>query len=221
LAAGRDDDGHCKSGSRIDLPGTTAMTDPLYIADDPATYERQMGRWSSRLAELFVEFAKLGNPVNVLDVGCGTGSLSFAVANSLPEAQLTGVDLSGTYVAYARSRCADARLTFEQSDATALGFPDGSFDAVVSLLALNFVPDAKLAVAQACRVVRPGGVVAAAVWDFRGGLTSCASSWIPWPCSTPKASCSARRCAPSRSPGPASSPLPGPKQVYRQSSRPC
>jgi SAM-dependent methyltransferase len=147
------------------------MTQPVYVATDPAAYEQQMGRWSSRMAERLIEFARIGRPASVLDLGCGTGSLAFALARAVPEARITGVDLSQAFVAHARSRAADTRLTFEQGDATALSFPDGSFDAALSLLVLNFVPKAGQAVGEMVRVTRPGGTVAAAVWDFRGGLT--------------------------------------------------
>src|SRR5262249_45593988 len=60
-------------------------------------------------------------------------------------------------------------LTFEQGDATALPYADGAFDAALSLLVLNFVPDANRAAAEMMRVTKPGGIVAASVWDFRGG----------------------------------------------------
>ncbi|WP_027133890.1 class I SAM-dependent methyltransferase [Geminicoccus roseus] len=147
------------------------MTQPVYVANDPAAYEQQMGRWSRRLAPLLIKFARIGEPARVLDLGCGTGSLASALAEAAPGAMVTGVDLSEAYLAHARSRSADPRLRFEQGDATALTYPDGSFDAVLSLLVLNFVPKAELAVREMARVVRPGGTVAAAVWDFRGGFT--------------------------------------------------
>lgn len=144
-----------------------------FMANDPLAYERSTGRWSRRLASLFVDFAAFGKVDSILDVGCGTGSLTFALAKALPSARITGLDSSQAYVAYASSRTpSDGLLAFEQGDATALPYRDGSFDAAVSLLALNFVPDAKRADRELVRVTRPGGIVAAAVWDFRGGLTS-------------------------------------------------
>jgi SAM-dependent methyltransferase len=144
------------------------MTQPVYVAADPATYERQMGRWSSRLAASFIDFAQIGAAASILDVGCGTGSLAFALARAAPRARITGVDLSEAFVAHARSRTSDTRLTFEQGDAAALSHGDGTFDAVLSLLVLNFVPEA---VREMARIAKPGGTVAAAVWDVRGGLT--------------------------------------------------
>jgi SAM-dependent methyltransferase len=144
-----------------------------FMADNPVAYERSTGRWSRQLASLFVDFAAVGTVASILDVGCGTGSLTFALAKMLSGVRITGLDRSRAYLAYASSRVpAGGQLAFEQGDAAALPYEDGSFDAALSLLALNFVPDAKGAARELMRVTRTGGVVAAAVWDFRGGLTS-------------------------------------------------
>ena len=144
----------------------------IYAATDPAAYERSMGRWSRRLAGPFLDFAAIGGAVEVLDVGCGTGSLTFALADAAPGARIVGIDHSQAYVDHARSRAPDGgRLKFEQGDAAALPYGDQAFDAALSLLVLNFVPDAERAAGELARATRPGGVVAACVWDFRGGLT--------------------------------------------------
>ncbi len=142
-----------------------------YVANDPVAYDRQMGRWSQRLAVSFIDFAAFGEAANIVDVGCGTGSLALALCDAVPQGRITGIDVSAAFVAYAQSRSRDARLSFEQGDAMALPYPDGNFDAALSLLVLNFLPDAGRAVREMYRVTRPGGVVAATVWDFRGGLT--------------------------------------------------
>jgi SAM-dependent methyltransferase len=144
----------------------------IYKANDPAVYEQSMGRWSRRLARAFLDFAAIGSPKTVLDVGCGTGSLTFAVAASTPQATVTGLDYSQAYLDFAASRASgDQRLSFEQGDAAALRFDDQAFDATLSLLVLNFVPEADRAARELVRVTKSGGVVAASVWDFRGGLT--------------------------------------------------
>src|SRR3569832_2078380 len=65
----------------------------------------------------------------------------------------------------------DPRITISQADATALPFADNAFDRALALLVLHFVPEAGKAVAEMRRVVRPGGVVAAVVWDLYGGMT--------------------------------------------------
>jgi SAM-dependent methyltransferase len=123
------------------------------------------------LARPFIDFAAIGSPSQILDVGCGTGSLTFALAETAPESSITGVDHSEAYVAYAGSKASEARINFKQGDAAALPYPDCAFEVALSLLVLNFVPDAEGAAREMVRVTKPGGLVAAAVWDFRGGLT--------------------------------------------------
>lgn len=144
----------------------------IYTANDPGAYELSMGRWSRRLAGPFLDFAAIGAVGRVLDVGCGTGSLTSALEEIAPDAEIVGIDHSQAYVDHARSKAPEAvRLKFEQGDAAALPYADGAFDAVLSMLVLNFVPDAEKAASEMARVAKPGGVVAACVWDFRGGLT--------------------------------------------------
>jgi SAM-dependent methyltransferase len=108
----------------------------------------------------------------VLDVGCGTGSLSFCLAQDPGIVSVRGLDLSPAYVEYASRRNDDSRLDFQVGDACALPFPDASFDHAVSMLALQFVPQADLAVREMRRVTCPGGTVAAATWDTRGGFVA-------------------------------------------------
>src|SRR4051794_39391096 len=129
-----------------------------------------MGRWSRRLAPLFVDFAGIAGAEHVLDVGCGTGSLSFCLAEDSKISSVRGLDFSPVYVGYAKRMTRDDRIEFQVGDACALPFPDASFDHALSMLVLHFVPNANLAVREMRRVTRPGGTVAAAVWDTRGGL---------------------------------------------------
>ena len=142
-----------------------------YKADDALGYQRSMGRWSSRLAPLFIQFAGIQDATHILDVGCGTGSLTFAIADKLPRASIVGMDYSQAFIDFARSKSNASRFQFEQGDAAALRYADATFDAAVSLLVLNFVPAAERAAREMRRVTKPGGLVAAAVWDFKGGLT--------------------------------------------------
>jgi len=143
-----------------------------FISSDGDGYELQMGRWSRRLAPLFIRFAGTIGAVRVVDVGCGTGNLSLCLAQDPEILSVRGLDISATYVDYANRRNDDPRLDFQIGDARALPFPDATFDYAVSMLALQFVPQADLAVREMRRVTCPGGIVAAATWDTRGGLVA-------------------------------------------------
>lgn len=143
-----------------------------FTATDGDAYERQMGRWSQRLAELFLDFVGPVGDERILDVGCGTGSLTLALARRSRASRICGVDVAPAYVEHARRRTSDPRIELEVGDACALAFPDASFDRVLSLLMLHFVPQAPAAVAEMRRVGRPGAVAAAAVWDARGGYVA-------------------------------------------------
>lgn len=129
-----------------------------------------MGRWSKKLAPLFIDFAGAGNGEKILDVGCGTGSLTFTLAAAAELGAITAIDYSPVFVEEAIRRNTDPRIEIRQADACALPFENGKFDRALALLVLHFVPEAGKAVAEMRRVVRSGGVVAAAVWDHLGGM---------------------------------------------------
>ncbi len=143
-----------------------------FASSDGEGYELQMGRWSRRLAPLFIRFAGTTGALQVLDVGCGTGNLAMCLANDSKIVSVRSLDLSATYVEYANRRNVDVRLGFQAGDAHALPFPDASFDHTLSMLVLQFLPQPDLAVREMRRVTRPGGTVAAATWDTRGGFVT-------------------------------------------------
>src|SRR4051812_27654321 len=114
--------------------------------EDAEKYERFMGRWSAFTAPLLVTFSDLPNRGRVLDVGSGTGSLSFALAKMKPELSVVGIEPSREFIAYADSRNpVPKRASFVEGDAQQLQFPDASFESCVSLFAFNFIPDAQKA----------------------------------------------------------------------------
>jgi trans-aconitate methyltransferase len=139
-----------------------------YVATAPDAYERSMGRWSALLAERFLDAVPLPPGAAVLDAGCGTGALAQALAARDPAARIAGTDLSDAFLAAARARVPGA--AFRRGDIARLPDADGAFDAALSLLVLQFVPDRAAAAAELARVTRPGGIVAAAMWDFVGGF---------------------------------------------------
>ena len=137
---------------------------------DAEAYERMMGRWSRRLAPSLIRFGGVSDGDRVIDVGCGTGSLTFVVPQIANVAAVTGVDMTAAFVQFGRARNADPRVIFETADARSLPFDDNSFDRAFSMLVLQFIPDVERAVDEMRRVVRPGGTVTAAVWDDYSGL---------------------------------------------------
>jgi SAM-dependent methyltransferase len=146
-----------------------------FIATDPAGYEQFVGRWSRRLAPLFVEFAGVTAHERVLDVGCGTGSLTIALG--AVQASVTGIDPSTPYIEFARQQTNDPDITFDVGDALSLPYPDDAFDRTLSMLTLDVLLEPTTGLAEMRRVTRPGGTVAALVNDFRSGYTPFSMLW--------------------------------------------
>jgi len=140
-------------------------------------YEQLMGRWSKKLAPSFIEFAGLSDGERILDVGCGNGSLTFALPRAADVKEIVAVDFSSVFVEETARLNTDPRISVQQGDATALPFPDDTFDRAFALLVLHFVPETPKAIAEMRRVVRPGGVVAGAVWDHLGGMPGMRMMW--------------------------------------------
>lgn len=131
-------------------------------------YEPYIGRWSRLVAAEFVARLGVAAGATWADVGCGTGALTSTVLDLAAPARIVGVDLSPAYVAYARGHVPHA--AFVVGSATRLPLVTSSCDAVVSGLALNFVPQPAAAAGEMRRVARPGGKVAAYVWDYAGRM---------------------------------------------------
>ena len=129
-----------------------------------------MGRWSRPLARLFVEWLKTKSLANWLEVGCGTGALTSAICELCMPASIVACDPSKPFIEYARRSFPDVRASFLMTGAEELPNRDGGFDAAVSGLVLNFLPDAGKAVSSMRERLRPGGTVAAYVWDYSGGM---------------------------------------------------
>src|SRR5215813_14630696 len=107
-----------------------------FMTGDGNGYELQMGRWSRRLAPLFIDFAGIKEGRHVLDVGCGTGSLAFALSQNENVKRISAIDFSPIYIKHAQQLTNDPRIQFQVGDACALPFEDASFDHTASLLVL-------------------------------------------------------------------------------------
>ncbi|MBW7884124.1 MAG: methyltransferase domain-containing protein [Caldilineaceae bacterium] len=129
-------------------------------------YEYFMGRWSRPVAHEFLQWLSSPAHKRWLDVGCGTGVLSSAILNVAAPQDVLAVDASAAFIAFAQQIHQDTRLQFRVGDARQLPAETGSFDVTVSGLALNFIPDPIVALADMARATRAGGVVAVYVWDY-------------------------------------------------------
>lgn len=131
-----------------------------------AAYEPYVGRWSRLVAREFLAWLAIPQGARWLDIGCGTGALSQTILDVASPREITGIDPSEGYITFARQQVRDRRVSFRIGDAEALPEASASYDAVVSGLVLNFVPQPSRAVAEMQRVARVGGIVAAYVWDY-------------------------------------------------------
>jgi SAM-dependent methyltransferase len=140
-------------------------------------YERYIGRWSRLVARQFVTWLALPPAQRWLDVGCGTGALTQAILKDCAPASVTGIDPSAGFIALAHEQVNDTRASFQSGAAQALPIASASVDAVVSGLVLNFTPDPAASLAEMARVTRPGGTVAAYVWDYAEGMQMLRLFW--------------------------------------------
>lgn len=156
-----------------------AQGNQVNLFGDAEAYERFMGRWSRLVAAPLVDFSgPFPQNARILDVGSGTGSLAFTIAQRNRGARIIGIDPSKEYVAYtAIKNSFRNRASFEVGDAQQLHFPNSHFDAAVSLLVFNFIPDSGKALLELRRVTRPGGEISAAVWDYGSGMRMLRSFW--------------------------------------------
>lgn len=147
-----------------------AISVPPFMAADPTVYEHFMGRWSRRLAGPFLDFAGVRPGERVLDVGCGTGVITAALAERGCVA--IGMDASEPYLDGARRDRSHPNIVYEHGDARRMRYPDASFDVCVSTLAIDVISEVDEVAAEMRRVTRPGGVVACCVIDFWGGVSA-------------------------------------------------
>jgi SAM-dependent methyltransferase len=141
------------------------------------SYEGYVGRWSRLVGAEFLEWLAVPPGARWLDVGSGTGVLTETVLVDRSPVEVVGVEPSDAFREYAAAQVPDPRVSFRAGNAQALPVDDDAFDVVVSGLVLNFVPDRPAALAEMRRVARPGGTVAAYVWDYPGEMQLMTHFW--------------------------------------------
>jgi SAM-dependent methyltransferase len=147
------------------------------VWSDGDSYEAYVGRWSRPVADRFLEWLDPPAGGRWLDVGCGTGALADEILGRAAPSIVLGLDPSPALLAHAAGHVLDPRALFAVGDARALPVADGWFDVVVAGLMLNFVAERTRALAEMRRAARNGGVVAAYVWDYTGGMQLISLFW--------------------------------------------
>jgi ubiquinone/menaquinone biosynthesis C-methylase UbiE len=145
------------------------MAEPQIRFDDGAAYERMMGAWSRIAGDVFLDWLAPSNGLTWADIGCGNGAFTQAIVDRCAPKRVMGIDPSAGQIAYAKTRLASAPVELTTGDAMALPYPDNSVDAATMALVMFFVPDPRKGLAEMARVTKPGGSVAAYVWDLPGG----------------------------------------------------
>jgi SAM-dependent methyltransferase len=153
---------------------TAPSSNDVWAEGDP--YERYVGRWSRLVAVEFVRWLTMPRALRWLDVGCGTGALASAILAAAEPKQVIAVEPSEGFLALARKHLGD-KATLLPGNAAALPLPDASVDVAVSGLVLNFITDLPEALAEMKRVVKPGGTIAAYVWDYAQGMELMRHFW--------------------------------------------
>jgi SAM-dependent methyltransferase len=138
-------------------------------------YDRFIGRYSPQLATALIGFAGVEPGMKVLDVGSGPGALTAALAERVGLDNVTAAEPSEPFAEACRARVPEAEVVV--ASAESLPFADGTFDAALAQLVLNFIPDTVGGVREMTRVTRPGGIVASCVWDYSGGMTFLRAFW--------------------------------------------
>lgn len=138
-------------------------------------YDRHVGRYGAPLAAALIAFARVEQGMRALDVGCGPGALTAALAARLGGASVCGAEPSEPFAEACRARLPGVEVVV--ATAEALPFADDGFDAALSQLVVNFMRDPEAGVREMVRVTRPGGVVASCVWDYAGEMTLLRAFW--------------------------------------------
>ncbi|GAA4483776.1 class I SAM-dependent methyltransferase [Rhodococcus olei] len=136
----------------------------MQFAAPAAQYDRFMGRYTESLAPLLADAAGVVAGQRVCDVGCGPGGLTRELAARVGAANVAAIDPAPQFAAACRQRAPGADV--REGVAEQLPWADREFDATLSSLVIAFMADPDRGVREMARVTRPGGVVAACMWDL-------------------------------------------------------
>jgi ubiquinone/menaquinone biosynthesis C-methylase UbiE len=159
-------------GDWVGMSRTSAADTFLHGAD---VYDRYIGRYGRELAQELIKFADVHSGQQVLDVGCGTGALTWQLAMVVGAEQVAAIDPSPSFVQACQDRLPGVRA--QVAAAEALPFAGGVFDRTLAQLVVNFMTDAEAGLREMRRVTKSGGIVAAAVWDYAGQMTLLRRFW--------------------------------------------
>ncbi len=139
-------------------------------------YDRFMGRYAATLGVALADSAGARAGQRLLDVGCGPGGLTGVLAGRVGAANVAAIDPAPQFAAACRERNPGADV--REGVAEELPWDDGTFDAALSMLVIGFMRDPDRGVREMVRVTRPGGIVAACMWDTTaGGMTMLRIFW--------------------------------------------
>jgi SAM-dependent methyltransferase len=145
------------------------------FAVSATAYDQFMGRYSAQLSPQLADLAGVGTGQRVLDVGAGSGMLTAELVARLGPEAVSAVDPSESFVSAVRER--HPGVDVHLCGAEEMPFADATFDAALAQLVISFMTDPVAGLREMARVTRPGGVIAACMWDLAGGRAPISPFW--------------------------------------------
>ena len=161
---------------RLDAAAHVGLSSGVQFAAPAEHYDRFMGRYAPTLAIALADVAGVASAMRVVDVGCGPGGLTRELVTRVGAVNVAAIDPAPQFTAACRQRNPGADV--REGVAEELPWADATFDAALSSLVLGFMRDPDQGVREMARVTRPGGTVAACMWDTTaGGMTMLRIFW--------------------------------------------